>query len=133
MAHSSLLLYYSNRRLSGSFRSFFFIPTALALVTSIFILFYISTTSNLFTHPQQITVRLKPPPVSSTLSPPLRRQIISISFRNASQRPLESSKIAHLEERSGEGGIGSQRPLGPRLDKNGMSILVFLILGLAFL
>jgi hypothetical protein len=38
-----------------------------------------------------------------------------------------------LGERSGEGGIGSQRPLGPRLDSVGMSILVFLNLGLAFL
>lgn len=125
MAHSSFLFYYSNRRLSGSFRSFFFIPTALALITSIFILFYISTTSNLFTHTHQITVRLKPPHVSSTLSPPAR-QTISFSFQNASQRPFESPKIAHLGERSGEAGIESQRPLG-------MSSLVFLILGLAFL
>ncbi|XP_059463232.1 probable glycosyltransferase At5g03795 isoform X2 [Corylus avellana] len=117
MAHSSFLFYYSNRRLSGSFRSFFFIPTALALITSISIIFYISTTSNLFTHQHQITVRLKPPHVSSTLSPPAR-QTISISFQNASQRPFESPKIAHLGERSGEAGIESQRPLGNYVNNN---------------
>lgn len=48
MAHPSLMLYYlSQRRLP---RSFFFIPTSLALVTCLLILFYISTTSNLFAH-----------------------------------------------------------------------------------
>lgn len=31
-----------------SFRSFFFVPTTLALITSLIILFYISSTSNLF-------------------------------------------------------------------------------------
>lgn len=49
MARSILLLYsFSRRRLSDSLRSFFFIPTGLALITSLFILFYISSTSNIF-------------------------------------------------------------------------------------
>ncbi|KAL6199598.1 hypothetical protein ACLB2K_029382 [Fragaria x ananassa] len=42
---SLVLLYLSQWRLP---RSFFFIPTTLALATSLLILFYISTTSNLF-------------------------------------------------------------------------------------
>ncbi|KAI3791634.1 hypothetical protein L2E82_05493 [Cichorium intybus] len=50
MARSFFLLYsLSRRRVSDSPRSLFFIPTALALTTSLFILFYISSTSNLFT------------------------------------------------------------------------------------
>ncbi|KAK1434981.1 hypothetical protein QVD17_00736 [Tagetes erecta] len=53
MARSFILLYsLSRRRVSDSLRSLFFIPTALALTTSFFILFYISSTSNLFNpHP----------------------------------------------------------------------------------
>lgn len=121
MARSSLLLYHSNRRLSGSSRSFFFIPTALALVTSIFILFYIATTSNLFTHPHQIPLHVNPPPRSSTLFS-LDHHTISISLKNASQRPLESPKIVHSAERNGGGGIGSQRPVGPRWDVNGNNV-----------
>ncbi|XP_027351138.1 probable glycosyltransferase At5g03795 [Abrus precatorius] len=51
MARPSLVYYCSERGVSGSFRSFFFfIPTTLALFTSLFILFYIYSTSNLFTH-----------------------------------------------------------------------------------
>ncbi|KAI3823391.1 hypothetical protein L1987_04826 [Smallanthus sonchifolius] len=55
MARSFFLLYsLSRRRVSDSLRSLFFIPTALALTTSLFILFYISSTSNLFTpHPHR--------------------------------------------------------------------------------
>ncbi|XP_076888930.1 putative glycosyltransferase At5g03795 [Bidens hawaiensis] len=55
MARSFLLLYsLSRRRVSDSLRSLFFIPTALALTTSLFILFYISSTSNLFNpHPHR--------------------------------------------------------------------------------
>ncbi|XP_020212826.1 probable glycosyltransferase At5g03795 [Cajanus cajan] len=47
---SSLLHYYSQRRVASSLRGFFFIPTTLALFTSLFILFHIYSTSNLFTH-----------------------------------------------------------------------------------
>ncbi|KAF6169839.1 hypothetical protein GIB67_034231 [Kingdonia uniflora] len=46
---SSVLNYISHSYLvSESWRSFIFIPTTLALITSCFILFYISTTSNIF-------------------------------------------------------------------------------------
>lgn len=56
MALSIFLLYsLSGRRVSDSLRSLFFIPTALALTTSLFILFYISSTSNLFNpHPHRL-------------------------------------------------------------------------------
>ncbi|KAL8227120.1 hypothetical protein R6Q57_016952 [Mikania cordata] len=55
MARSFFILYsLSRRRVSDSLRSMFFIPTALALTTSLFILFYISSTSNIFTpHPHR--------------------------------------------------------------------------------
>ena len=126
MARSSLLLYYFSG--SGSFRSFFFfIPTTLALTTSLFILFYISTTSNLFTHyhpPDPSFLGLNSPFGSSTFSP-RTRQTVSISFHNHSKTPFQfqEPQIVHL----GEGGFGSQRPLEPRFppDGHGMSILVF--------
>nr|XP_043633275.1 probable glycosyltransferase At5g03795 [Erigeron canadensis] len=48
ITHSIFVLYsLSRRRVSDSLRSMFYIPTALALTTSLFILFYISSTSNL--------------------------------------------------------------------------------------
>lgn len=50
MVRFSFLYNYSQRRIAGSFRDFFFIPTTLALFTSLFILFYIYSTSNLFSH-----------------------------------------------------------------------------------
>ncbi|KAM4079631.1 hypothetical protein ACB094_09G130100 [Castanea mollissima] len=117
MARSSLLLYYfsGSGSGSGSFRSFFFfIPTTLALTTSLFILFYISTTSNLFTHyhpPDPSFLGLNSPFGSSTFSP-LTRQTVPISFHNHSKTPfqLQVPQIVHL----GEGGFGSQRPLEPR-------------------
>lgn len=72
MARSFFLLYhFSGRRFSDSFRGFFFIPTSLALITSLFILFYISSTSNLFTHPHETHLLvLKSAVGSSTFSPP---------------------------------------------------------------
>ncbi|GAV78970.1 Exostosin domain-containing protein [Cephalotus follicularis] len=52
MAPSSFLLYFTDhRRLSPPLRPlFFFVPTSLALITTLFILFYIFTTSTLFTY-----------------------------------------------------------------------------------
>lgn len=115
MARSSLVLYYlSNRRISGSgsgsglFRTFFFIPTTLALTTSLFILFYISTTSNLFIHPHPTFSRLK----SSHASP---TSTFSISFHNHSKTPFHlPPQIVHFEER-----FGIQRPLQPRFASHG--------------
>lgn len=88
-----------------SLRSFFFIPTALALITSLCILFYISSTSNLFINPYQTHVRLSysrigasihqgssstqhPEPTSST--PPQTRSNSSIlgSFTNSTHHVL---------------------------------------------
>ena len=132
MARSSLLLYYfsGSGSGSGSFRSFFFfIPTTLALTTSLFILVYISTTSNLFTHYHPLDssfLGFNSPFGSSTFSP-RTRQTVSISFHNHSKTPFQfqEPQIVHL----GEGGFGSQRPLEPRFppDGHGMSILVFSI------
>ena len=132
MARSSLLLYYfsgsGSGSGSGSFRSFFFfIPTTLALTTSLFILVYISTTSNLFTHYHPLDpsfLGFNSPFGSSTFSP-RTRQTVSISFHNHSKTPFQfqEPQIVHL----GEGGFGSQRPLEPPFppDGHGMSILVF--------
>lgn len=91
MADTSLLFYYfSQRRRSASFRGFFFIPTSLALVTSLFILFYISSTSNLFTHQQQISLQLKQSPSgSSTISVP-SHQITSVPRENGSVTQFEA-------------------------------------------
>ena len=130
MARSSLLLYYfsGSGSGSGSFRSFFFfIPTTLALTTSLFILVYISTTSNLFTHYHPLDssfLGFNSPFGSSTFSP-RTRQTVSISFHNHSKTPFQfqEPQIVHL----GEGGFGNQRPLEPPFppDGHGMSILVF--------
>ncbi|KAK9986833.1 hypothetical protein SO802_031784 [Lithocarpus litseifolius] len=118
MARSSLLLYYFSG--SGLFRSiFFFIPTTLALTTSLFILFCISTTSNLFTHyhpPDPSFLGLNSPFGSSTFSSHTR-QTVSISFHNHSKTPFQFQvpQIVHLGER----GFGSQRPLEPRFPPDG--------------
>ena len=121
MARSSLLLHYFSGSGSGSFkRIFFFIPTTLALTTSLFILFSISTTSNLFTHyhpPDPSFLGLNSPFESSTFSP-LTRQTVSISLHNHSKTPFQFQvpQIVHL----GEGGFGSQRPLEPRSPPDGL-------------
>ncbi|KAK3005906.1 hypothetical protein RJ639_017727 [Escallonia herrerae] len=71
MARSILVLYsLSRRRVSDSLRGFFFIPTGLALFTSLFILLYIFTTSNLFIHPHQTPLHPKQSTGSSTISLP---------------------------------------------------------------
>uniref|UniRef100_A0AAT9PXS2 Glycosyltransferase-like protein n=1 Tax=Panax notoginseng TaxID=44586 RepID=A0AAT9PXS2_9APIA len=80
MARSILLLYsFSRRRLSDSLRSFFFIPTGLALITSLFILFYISSTSNLF---NQSPLHFKHSIGSSLIRVPPQDPLKS-SFRNS--------------------------------------------------
>ncbi|KVH90522.1 Exostosin-like protein [Cynara cardunculus var. scolymus] len=70
MARPFFLLY----SLSDSLRSLFFIPTALALTTSLFILFYISSTSNLFTPHLHRHSRLHFLQNPSGLSPNLQSQ-----------------------------------------------------------
>ncbi|KAJ7971902.1 Exostosin-like [Quillaja saponaria] len=116
MARPSLLYqyYHSHRHLSSrSFGGFFFIPTSLALLTSFLILFYIYSTSNLFTHTHQITPRIKLPSGFSTLSSP---SLFSapISLENAS----ELTKTGTLERIIGDGSE-SQRARGPQSSSNG--------------
>lgn len=127
MAHPSLLFYYfSQRRRSASFRSFFFIPTSLALVTSLFILFYVSSTSNLFTYQHQITLHLKQSPSgSSTISAPTH-QFISIPIENASTTPFEA--LRNDADQRTESQLSSR----PQLGSDGMWILSFLLVGISY-
>ncbi|KAG5107540.1 hypothetical protein JHK84_044447 [Glycine max] len=68
MLRSSLLYHYSQHRVAVSFRGFFFfIPTTVALFTSLFILFYIYSTSNLFSHHHHSNSHfISPSPFSTT-------------------------------------------------------------------
>ncbi|KAM7529901.1 hypothetical protein LguiB_033311 [Lonicera macranthoides] len=72
MAGGSMLLLYSfsRRRVLDSLRGgyYFFIPTALALTSSLFILFYISSTSNLF------FIHIHPPPTTQIPFHPTQQQ-----------------------------------------------------------
>ncbi|QCD97355.1 probable glycosyltransferase At5g03795 isoform X2 [Vigna unguiculata] len=69
MDRSSFLYHYSQRRVAGSLSGFFFIPTTLALFTSLFILFYIYSTSNLFSHPNHHATSLFKPPFLFSTTP----------------------------------------------------------------
>ncbi|KAF8403431.1 hypothetical protein HHK36_011535 [Tetracentron sinense] len=92
MARSSFLVYYfSRRRFSESFRSFFFIATCLSLTTSLLILFYISSTSKLFIQPDQTLFLVKSSLGSSSISPPLpTHQIIKYSVQKPPRFAFES-------------------------------------------
>ncbi|KAF9613843.1 hypothetical protein IFM89_012391 [Coptis chinensis] len=82
---SSLFHNLSNHRFSNSFRSFFFIPTTLALVTCLFILIYISSTSKLFftDHHQSRDLLLKPS-LGYSLNPSKTQQEIQSQYQNTS-------------------------------------------------
>ncbi|KAJ9555120.1 hypothetical protein OSB04_009734 [Centaurea solstitialis] len=96
MARSFFLLYsLSRRRLSDSFRSLFFIPTALALSTSLFILFYISSTSNLF-NPQSRLHFLQN--ASRRISSP------NLESQHQSSLDFDSSPAPNLEVKVDHGG-----------------------------
>lgn len=120
MAYSSLVLYYlSQRRVPGrSFRHFFFIPTSLALVTSLLILFYISTTSNLFAHHHPNS---KTPLQINSSSSSSSAFSFTILHHKTSSTPFAIE--APLTEDGGGQRIESQRSLGPQLGSDGMSIL----------
>ncbi|XP_047330551.1 probable glycosyltransferase At5g03795 isoform X2 [Impatiens glandulifera] len=76
MARPLLLLYYmSHRRFTDSLRGFFFIPAALALVTSLSVLVYISSTSNFFYHTHQTSLQFIHPDDLSTFFQPTTRTI----------------------------------------------------------
>jgi hypothetical protein len=110
MANTTWLLYYlTRRRFSPSFRSFFFIPTSLALFTSLFILFYISTTSTLFFSNQQPSIpHLNQPLLSGSSSMP------QINISNNTQNPFAHvSNVNRLNENDRDG-RESQRSLRPQ-------------------
>ncbi|KAA8516868.1 hypothetical protein F0562_017314 [Nyssa sinensis] len=125
MPRSILLLYsLSRRRLSDSIRGLFFIPTTLALITSLFILFYISSTSNLFTHPHQNRLQVKHSFRSSTISPPTR-PIIQVSHQKWTEDPFprlpglaEVDEISSLADDGGRG-IENRRSMKHQTDSNG--------------
>lgn len=80
-----LLLYsFSRRRVSDSLRGgyYFFIPTALALTSSLFILFYISSTSNLF------FIHIHPPPTTQIPFHPTQQQSLAYSILAPPTTPI---------------------------------------------
>ncbi|KAK7336267.1 hypothetical protein VNO77_16803 [Canavalia gladiata] len=103
MVRSSFLYHYSERRVASAFRGFFFIPTTLALLSSLFILFYIYSTSNLFTHHHQSISHFKSPssPFSTIPTSPTL-----IFHHNASH-----STISHTFQSVHAHQPQSQRPL----------------------
>lgn len=91
MARSSLLLHHlSRRRLRNFFGGFLFIPTSLALITSLFILFYISSTSNLFIQHQETRIHLNSPVASSKLNPPTNSKYTNNFSSSSSSLPKQS-------------------------------------------
>ncbi|KAI4350351.1 hypothetical protein L6164_004813 [Bauhinia variegata] len=115
MFRPSMFYHYSWRRLSDSFRGFFFVPTTLALLTSFVILSYIYSTSHLFTHQPQTTLGINSNSASSTISSPTPILIpISFSRKNGS----DWSKDHTFESGVGKGSE-SQRSLPPQLSSNG--------------
>lgn len=103
MARTSLLLRYIHRRFSHSWArgfSFFIIPSTLALITSLFILFYVFTTSDLFSHHHPRSLRIKRPRLD------LRSQVNFTS-------PLSNSSVSAPSRDAREAESGNQ------LDGNG--------------
>lgn len=123
MGNASLLLYYlTHRRFPPSFRSFFFIPTCLALFTSILILFHISTTSNLFfSHQQPSILRLsKPLPLQSS-SITQNNLPIPLNINNTEYPFSQASKIVRFAA-GGNRNVGGQQSSRTPLGSDGMSI-----------
>ncbi|CAL5356912.1 unnamed protein product [Camellia sinensis] len=118
MARSLLILYsLSRRRLSDSFRGLFFIPTTLALFTSLSILFYISSTSNLFLHTHQSRFHFKHSIDSSTSFSRPTISIIQDSLPKPSKTPfLGSRKQGIIDVR---GGSESQLPVKIKIGSKG--------------
>uniref|UniRef100_A0A6N2KDU9 Uncharacterized protein n=1 Tax=Salix viminalis TaxID=40686 RepID=A0A6N2KDU9_SALVM len=109
MANTTRLLYsLTHRRFSRSFRSFFFIPTSLALVTSLFILFYIFTTSTLFFSNQKPSILHLNQPLSGSSS------VSQINIYNNTRNPfVHVSNVSRLNENDRDG-RESQRSLWPQ-------------------
>eukprot|EP00257_Ricinus_communis_P008322 XP_002525728.2 probable glycosyltransferase At5g03795 [Ricinus communis] len=116
--NTSLILYYFGHRRfsSSSFRSFFFIPTCLALVTSLFILFYISTTSNLFSYQHQTSTLSLNPHLSIGLSSNTQESN-PFPLLNDSRNPVDHlSRINHSVKN------GSQQSSRTQLSSNGINV-----------
>ncbi|KAL8132188.1 putative glycosyltransferase At5g03795 isoform X1 [Apium graveolens] len=96
MRRSLVLIYslLSRRRLSESRRSLFFFPTSLALVTSLAIIFYISSTSNLFTN-QHPPLLLKHT-ISSSLNFPPTNSLLTAPLTNISSDAVNLQESPHL-------------------------------------
>ncbi|XP_057959531.1 probable glycosyltransferase At5g03795 [Malania oleifera] len=110
MPRSSFALYHiSASRLSHSFRDLFFIPTTLALITSFFLIFYISSTSNLFVHTERSHLSTISSLGSSRIFPLTKRptQISPESFPlspfDSSQSPVKANQSPPLASDGGEG------------------------------
>ncbi|TXG66348.1 hypothetical protein EZV62_007623 [Acer yangbiense] len=107
MANTSLIFYYlAQQRLS--FKTFFFIPTALALITTLFVLFYVSSsTSHLIYfnhhHPHILYVSPKNLQTGSPSFP--------VSDRNVSKH---HHPFVDLSNSSGGGGGGGGRSVSQR-------------------
>ncbi|GLT36693.1 hypothetical protein SLA2020_110560 [Shorea laevis] len=124
MARLSFLFhYFSHRRISPSWRSFFFMPASFALFTSFLIIFYISTTSRFFTtHQVHLNTHSKTPHGSSP-STPLTQKRTPISLHNVSQgESFGSGKGSPLLVMEGGNGIGSQRPARSHFEPKGNSV-----------
>ncbi|KAB5512213.1 hypothetical protein DKX38_029241 [Salix brachista] len=109
MANSTRLLYsLTHRRFSRSFRSFFFIPTSLALVTSLFILFYIYSTSTLFFSNQKPSILHLNQPLSGSSPVP------QINIYNNTRNPFVHVSDVSLLNENDRDGRESQRSLLPQ-------------------
>ncbi|XP_058085666.1 probable glycosyltransferase At5g03795 [Magnolia sinica] len=106
MSSSSFLLSLSSRpRLSNSFLSFSIVPTTLALITSLSILFYISLTSNLYPSPLLISPLEYfqfPPPTNSNL-----KSTLQTPSRINPSRTHEAG-APKVEQLSANGSVGAE-------------------------
>lgn len=126
---SNLLSLTSPTRLRESFQRFSIIPTSLALITSLFILFYISLTSSLFHHPHHTPLLLLH---AASKSHPPARQFIRSSPQTTSvfdsQRP-QSPALGKAPPFSGNGGVQARNDpyllTQNRTGSNGMWVFFF--------
>ncbi|CAK9137879.1 unnamed protein product [Ilex paraguariensis] len=126
MARSILFLYslLTHRRISHSPKGFFFIPTTLALITSLFILFYTCSTSNLFIYPHQSPIHFKQSTGFSTFSLPTY-PITQIPFNETANIPFfDVPNRVKLDEvhnvaKGGTGGDESQWTMEVQINSDG--------------
>lgn len=83
-----------------SLRSFFFIPTTLALITSLCILFYISFTSNIFLFPHQTHLQFSYSRIEGSISKKGSLSTFSPELTSSNPSILESFKNPTLNAHS---------------------------------